>query len=469
MLVTHYRNAGTGNGEYSGVALGLALLQSLVDAKWLAKDIILLFADDGPLDGSDGFAPGTEAWLQAYHLDPLQLGTHQQNELPMRAGVIRAAVNIETLVHASNANVMGVFTAGINGQLPNLDLVNTAVMALRGEHIAVALDRCTGEDPFSLLNQEDQQLKSASHHCHTDVLAHAHAWLRSAIEAYIPVEYKHEAREYLENLEGMLRFMKTLASGPAGAHAHFISYNIDSITLSTLASRESSSPSSLSLRATLRALEKLVRALSNLEEKLHQSFFLYVLPNTQHFVSVGEYYYVVALAVSPAIAQMAALASRTVGMRLAFSLATLLLVELLAFGVLVTATALFSSSSATTTHWWGFLFAVTVAQALFVTVILPLLRGISVISGCAERRDWRVRVRVYEEHHKGDDKKPTATSKPVRRTSQAELAVMIAAIPEQGSGWRGIKFIVMILLVYVSLLVTGRGECSLSNIVVTCM
>lgn len=456
MLVTHYRNVGAGNGEYSGVALGLALLQALVDAKWLAKDIILLFADDGPLDGSDGFAPGTEAWLQAYHLDPLQLGAHhQRSELPMRAGVIRAAVNIETLVHASSANVMGVFTAGINGQLPNLDLVNTAVMALRGEHIAVALDRCTGEDPFSLLDRaehgEQHQGKSASSNCHNDVLSHAHAWLKSAIEAYTPPEYKHEAREYLKNLHGMLRFMKTLATGPAGAHAHFISYNIDSITLSTLVSHESSSPSALSLRATLRALEKIVRALSNLEEKLHQSFFLYVLPNTHHFVSVGEYYYVVALAVSPAIAQMAALASRTVGMRLAFSLVTLLLVELLAFGVLVAATTLFSSSSATTTKWWGFLFAITALQVVFVAVVLPLLRGISVISGCTERRDWRVRVRVYEEHHKGDDKKNLKSSKPVRRTSQAELAEMIAAIPEQGSGWRGIKFIVMILLVYVTL------------------
>lgn len=458
MLVTHYRNVGAGSGEYSGVALGLALLQSLVDAKWLAKDIILLFADDGPLDGSDGFASGTEAWLQAYHLDPLQLGTHQQSELPMRAGVIRAAVNIETFVHASNANAMGVFTAGINGQLPNLDLVNTAVMALRGEHIAVALDRCAGEDPFSLLSQEGKdehhQRKSASSNCHNDVLSHAHAWLKTAIEAYVPVEYKHEAREYLKNLQGMLRFMKTLASGPAGAHAHFISYNIDSITLSTLASRESSSPSALSLRATLRAIEKVVRALSNLEEKLHQSFFLYVLPNTQHFVSVGEYYYVVALAVSPAIAQMAALASKTVGMRLAFSLAALLLVELLAFAVLAAATTLFSStsSSASTTKWWGFLFAVTALQALFVAVILPILRGISVISGCAERRDWRVRVRVYEEHTKVNDKKNLTSTKPVRRTSQAELAEMIAAIPEQGSGWRGIKFIVMILLVYVTYL-----------------
>lgn len=49
VLVTHYRNAGSNSGEYSGVALALALLEYLVDAKWLAKDVVLLFADGAVL------------------------------------------------------------------------------------------------------------------------------------------------------------------------------------------------------------------------------------------------------------------------------------------------------------------------------------------------------------------------------------------------------------------------------------
>lgn len=45
MLVTHYRNVGNNNGESSGIAMGLALLEYLGTAKWLAKDIVLLLAD----------------------------------------------------------------------------------------------------------------------------------------------------------------------------------------------------------------------------------------------------------------------------------------------------------------------------------------------------------------------------------------------------------------------------------------
>jgi hypothetical protein len=45
VLATHYRSVGADSGEYSGVALGLAMLKYLAKAKWLAKDVILLAAD----------------------------------------------------------------------------------------------------------------------------------------------------------------------------------------------------------------------------------------------------------------------------------------------------------------------------------------------------------------------------------------------------------------------------------------
>eukprot|EP00644_Phytophthora_capsici_P009185 jgi/Phyca11/14261/fgenesh1_pg.PHYCAscaffold_6_\ len=179
VLVTHYRNVGAENGVNSGLSYGLALLKYLSRAKWLAKDVILLASDDDVLDGSDGYAPGTEAWLQAYHLDPVNSGL--QGVLPMRAGVIRAAINLETMLDSRQANAVGIYTAG--------------------------------------------------------------------------------------------------------PHANFISYNIDSITLS-LTKRVASGDRPLAPRDVLRSIEMVVRALSNLEEKLHQSFFLYVLPNTSTFVSV---------------------------------------------------------------------------------------------------------------------------------------------------------------------------------------
>lgn len=347
----------------------------------------------------------------------------------MRAGVIRAAVNIETLVDSTKTNAMGIFTAGINGQLPNLDLVNTAVRSLRDEHIPVALDRCDGEH--------------SQHYCRADTLSRVHLWLKGALETHVPAEYRQWVRDYLKNLNGMLRFMTTLASGPSGAHAHFIGYNIDSITLSTMQS-PGAGTTTLSLRAVLRSVEKIVRAMSNLEEKLHQSFFLYVLPNTKDFVSVGEYYYVVALAVSPAIAHLARLASKTVGMRLASSLVAFLFAEGAAVFALASITRAFSDargSDDSSASWSGLLLAITLMQASFVCVFLPLLRSSSVLSGCAERRAWRVRMHTYEMEH-------DPSSSP--ETSKESEADALAEIPVQDSGWRGIKFIVMALIVCVA-------------------
>ncbi|RLN10143.1 hypothetical protein BBJ28_00025502, partial [Nothophytophthora sp. Chile5] len=139
VMVAHYRNVGADSGDSSGLFLGLALLKYLARAKWLAKDVILLVADDGVLDGSDGYAPGSEAWLQAYHLDPVESGL--QGALPMRAGVIRAAVNLETMEDSRRVDSVGIYMAGMNGQLPNLDLVNTAVRAFRQHQVPTILDR----------------------------------------------------------------------------------------------------------------------------------------------------------------------------------------------------------------------------------------------------------------------------------------------------------------------------------------
>ncbi|RMX68301.1 hypothetical protein DD238_007565 [Peronospora effusa] len=94
----------------------------------------------GALDGSDGYAPGTEAWLQAYHLDRVQT-SGLQDGLPMRAGIIRAAVNLETMFDSHQVGAVGIYAAGMNGQLPNLDLVNTAVRAFRKHKIPTILDR----------------------------------------------------------------------------------------------------------------------------------------------------------------------------------------------------------------------------------------------------------------------------------------------------------------------------------------
>ncbi|KAF4046192.1 Gaa1-like GPI transamidase component [Phytophthora infestans] len=429
VLVTHYRNVGADSGENTGLSLGLALLKYLSRAKWLAKDVILLAADDGKLDGSDGYAPGTEAWLQAYHLDPIDSGL--QGVLPMRAGVIRAAVNLETLYDSRQVDSVGIYTAGMNGQLPNLDLVNTAVRALRQHQIPTILDR------------SDVQHDGA----HKSVVASALGFVSSLNDKFSPPEYKEKTRNYLTNLKRMLHFMTTLATGPSGPHANFISYNIDSITLS-LTQSQASTKRPLVSRDILRSMEMVVRALSNLEEKLHQSFFLYVLPSTSTFVSVGEYIYAVLLVISPAIAHLLYLANQTTGMRVALALTVFLAVEalcvlgLIAIGkYFATSTALlqtFSSSDTSATRWFMLAMGISVTQALIVLVAMPALRSVSVFSGCVEIFDWRKRVTTYE----------AKEQRKISPDKEKEKTVEDTDVPALDSGWRAIKFVTMAVIVY---------------------
>ncbi|CAI5712348.1 unnamed protein product [Peronospora effusa] len=437
VLVTHYRNVGAASGDYSGLSMGLALLKYLARVKWLAKDVILLAADDGALDGSDGYAPGTKAWLQAYHLDRVQT-SGLQDGLPMRAGIIRAAINLETMFDSHQVGAVGIYAAGMNGQLPNLDLVNTAVRAFRKHKIPTILDRA--------------DVQQISKHKPKSYISSVITSLTSLSKKYVPEELKQGTFSYLTNLEGMLNFMTTLASGPSGPHANFISYNIDSITLS-LTTKLSSGDRQLSTREVLRSLEMVVRALSNLEEKLHQSFYLYVLPSTTTFVSVGEYFYAVALTISPAIVHLLYLANQTTGMRVAFALAVFFTIETLCVLLLVmvchyftTPTALlqtFSPSDVSATRWLALAVAISVVQALVVVIIMPALRSVTGFSGCVDIYAWRTQVMTYEAEQQ-------------KSLSQEFESIAVDAkerefrndIPDLDSGWRAIKFITMAVLVY---------------------
>ena len=63
-------------------------------------------------------------------------------ELFGRAGAIQAAVNLE--ISQSSVSYLDVKVEGLNGQLPNLDLVNTAVRLCRRENIPPTLHRRVG-------------------------------------------------------------------------------------------------------------------------------------------------------------------------------------------------------------------------------------------------------------------------------------------------------------------------------------
>nr|XP_048310491.1 glycosylphosphatidylinositol anchor attachment 1 protein isoform X2 [Myodes glareolus] len=189
------------------VGLLLALAAHFRGQIYWAKDIIFLVTEHDLL--------GTEAWLEAYH--DINVTGIQSSPLQGRAGAIQAAVALE--LSSDVVTSLDVTVEGLNGQLPNLDLLNL----------------------FQTFCQKG----------------------------------------------GLLCTLQGKASGrPHGPHGLFLRYRVEALTLRGI---NSFRQYKYDLVAVGKALEGMFRKLNHLLERLHQSFFFYLLPALSRFVSIGLY------------------------------------------------------------------------------------------------------------------------------------------------------------------------------------
>ncbi|KAJ5138326.1 uncharacterized protein N7515_003174 [Penicillium bovifimosum] len=209
----------------NGVTLALTLARYFKRWSLWSKDIIFLITPDSK--------SGTQAWIDAYHdMHPASV-----QSLPLKSGALQGALVIEyPLEH--RFQTLHIVYDGVNGQLPNLDLFNTAVAIAGGQMgIGANLQEMWGHDD----------------------------------------SYKHR-------LQTMFRGMTKQGLGYAtGAHSSFMPYHIDAITLQTKGEGWEDE------MALGRTIESLCRSLNNLLEHLHQSFFFYLLMQSNRFVSIGTY------------------------------------------------------------------------------------------------------------------------------------------------------------------------------------
>ncbi|KAK5113543.1 hypothetical protein LTR62_003412 [Meristemomyces frigidus] len=232
VLMAAWRNF-DGEINHSGVALALTMARYFKRWSIWSKDIIILIPADSTY--------GSEAWVSAYHSTATEVTAWRNvSELSIKAGALQAAVAIDYPVGpwGHRFDKLDILYDGINGALPNLDLLNTAVSIASG-----------------------QMGIGCSIH---GVAAHSDS--------------------YQDRLKTLARGVMTQSAGHAtGPHSAFMPYHVDAITLKTVGDGWHDE---MSLGRTT---ESIFRSINNLLEHLHQSFFFYILLNANRFVSIGNY------------------------------------------------------------------------------------------------------------------------------------------------------------------------------------
>ncbi|KAI0748103.1 Gaa1-domain-containing protein [Daedaleopsis nitida] len=241
---------GDGTLNLRGVATVLALAPFLKKYSLWAKDLIFVI--------SDGYLDGMQAWITSYH------GAVQPNlraePLKLSSGVIWTAINVDYPGHSFSH--LGIFFEGLNGRLPNQDLQNSVSV----------IARHTGGVP---------------------VLVHDHIDPRdspgqpSLIPAWLPEELKRnpDVQEYAARAKNVVCHMNYQARGLAsGVHGLLHQFRIDAITVFAVPAMGPHG-----FHALGRILESSLRTMNNLLERLHASFFFFLLVGPTTFMKIGSY------------------------------------------------------------------------------------------------------------------------------------------------------------------------------------
>lgn len=230
VLMAAVRNI-KGELNLQGVTLLLALARYFKRWSLWSKDIIFLITPDS--------TAGPQAWVDAY------LSQHDPAEvvdLPLKSGALQGAVGIDFPFEHRFESLDFAYD-GVNGQLPNLDLLNTAVSIASGQ-MGI---------PAHIQGQQEWAVKE---------------------------KYAEWGTRVRVLGKGMISQALGQATGP---HSVFMPYHIDAITMTAVGNGWQDE------MALGRTVESVVRSLNNLLEKLHQSFFFYLLMQSNRFVSIGTY------------------------------------------------------------------------------------------------------------------------------------------------------------------------------------
>lgn len=222
LVVPYFTSDGQAN--IGAMSIAAALARYFTRMSIWQKNIIFVFPHDGHAV--------LRSWVEAYH-----------SSLDDTPGSIEAAIVMEYASALDNFSHMELFYEGLNGQLPNLDLINTVTTIARNEQIKVSIQGAAGDDL--------------------------------------------DRNTYFTRLRTLLTGILNLAisglseTGP-GCES-FSGWQIQAITIRAVGE------GGPDITQFGRIVDSTFRAVNNLLEKFHQSFFFYLMLTPLNFVSIGTY------------------------------------------------------------------------------------------------------------------------------------------------------------------------------------
>jgi len=233
-IVLNIPNHG-GCNSTAGISLMLSLAKFFHLQTYWAKDIVFLLTEHNVY--------GMKAWLQGYFED--EQTDVRSERLEGHAGSIQAALTVD--LESENVLYFDISIHGMNGMQPNLDLVHLLVRLANYESVPVKLEF-------------QNSLYVAPH-------------------------------DFKQSLDTLMRTMSWQISGiPYGNHGLFYKYRIEAYTLKGISSNPHIGRNyPVDFESIGRYIEGVFRSINNLLEHIHQSFFMYLLPNTNRYISIGLY------------------------------------------------------------------------------------------------------------------------------------------------------------------------------------
>ncbi|KAI9103072.1 Gaa1-like protein [Phlyctochytrium arcticum] len=243
---------GDGGFNAEGVAYVMAFAKFVTRFSHWSKDFIFLVTPG---------AVGTHAWLEAYHgILAHERSVLQYDRLERHGGNLQEALNLEFcgLEHGG----LGIVVDGLNGQLPNADLVTTVIRAAQYEGIQVGLN-----------------------------------------DAIAPSSFDNDWKKYAFKATMLAEYMRGQSLGlPTSDHALYARYHVEALTIRSI-------PKSQGTHYTVtghqigRSIETVLRSLNNLLERLHHAYWFYLMPTAQSFIPLSVYLPPVALLSVPLVFQ----------------------------------------------------------------------------------------------------------------------------------------------------------------------